>query len=215
VTIWLWTLSVLPRISFESLPLKDFVARAFYRPIWNTVIDYIHTAFFAEFSSFTAHLDLQRPHVPITNHNGEFIETVTSNVPDRITVYGTLASSDIPIDVRYRRGQSFKGSPGFEWIVTGEVGEIKISGPGPSLQALDLAYQIEVYDFEHDEVENVKWEEKYPNLPVPARNVGRLYELFAKGDQTLYPDFDDAVLRHTELDAVFQSSDEDKRGPYI
>lgn len=88
------------------------------------------------------------------------------------------------------------------------MGEIKISGPGPSLQALNMAYKIEAYDFEQDEVELIKWEEEneYSDLPVPARNVARLYDLFAKRDQKrLYPDFDDAVLRHTELDAIFQS----------
>lgn len=207
---------VSPSYFLRKLPSSDFVVREFQQITGNTVIDYIHTAFSAEFSSFTAHLDLQRPHVPITNHKGEVIETVTSNVPDLIKVFGTLASSNTPVDIRYRRGQTFKGSPGFEWLVTGELGEIKISGPGPSLQALDMAYTMEVYNFEQDEVEVVKWEEEgYPNLPVPARNVARLYDLFAKGDQALYPDFDDAVLRHSELDAVFRSSEEDKRGSYV
>ena len=182
--------------------------------ISNIVIDYIHTALSSEFSSLAAHVHILRPNVTITGLNSEIIETVTSNVPDLMTVYGSIASSNAPLDVRYRRGQPFKGSTGFEWIITGEVGEIKLSGPGPSLQAADMAYKLEWYDFEKDEVVNVDWEEGYPDLPAPARNVGRLYDLFAKGDEALYPSFDDAVLRHSELETVLQSSEMDKRVSY-
>lgn len=147
--------------------------------------------------------------MPITGDSEEVVETVISNLPDLIIVHGTLASSQAPLDVRFRRGQAFKGSPGFEWIITGEKGEIKVSGPGPALQAWDTGFKIELYDFATDEVRNLTWEEEYSNLPGTARNVARLYEAFATGDTTLYPDFNDGALRHAEIEAVFTSSQDD------
>lgn len=176
----------------------------------NTVIDSIHTALSSEFSSLTARLHIQRPRVPIKDSNAKVLETVTSDVPDLIIVSGTIASSGYPLDVRYRRGQAFKGSPGFEWIITGESGEIRVSGPGPALQAWDNDFKIELYDFLKDEVQNVTWEEEHSKLSVPARNVARLYNAFANGDQSLYADFNDAALRHAELEAVFTSSEDNQ-----
>ena len=171
------------------------------------MIDSIHTALSSEFSSLTAHLHIQRPHVAIRDASGQVVETVTSNVPDLILVHGTLASSQVPFDARFRRGQPFKGSLGFEWIVSGETGEIKVSGPGPALQAWDAGFKIDLYDFAKDEVRNVAWEEEgYPELPGTARNIARLYEAFATGDPNLYPGFDDAALRHAEIEAMFASS---------
>lgn len=183
----------------------------------NTVIDSIHTALSSEFSSLTAHLHIQRPRVPITDANAQVLETVTSNVPDLIIVHGTLASSQSPVDVRFRRGQPFKGSPGFEWIISGEKGEIKVSGPGPALQAWDTGFKIELYDFAKDEVRNISWEEEYSNLPGTARNVARLYDAFATGDRTLYsyPDFNDAALRHAEIETLFTSSKDNRATSYV
>lgn len=174
------------------------------------MIDSIHTALSSEFSSLSAHLHIQRPHVPLTDASGHVVETITSNVPDLILVHGTLVSSQVqvPFDARFRRGQPFKGALGFEWIISGETGEIKVSGPGPALQAWDAGFTIELYDFAKDEVRNVAWEEEegYPNLPGAARNVARLYEAFAAGNPNLYPDFDNAALRHAEIEALFASS---------
>ena len=171
------------------------------------VIDTIHHTFQSEFATLNAHLRILRPKVPITGTSNDVIDTVTTNVPDWIALDGTLASHDIPLDIVFRRGEPFKGHYGFEWLVSGELGEIKVSGPGPIMHVAVGSHRIEVYDFAKEEVEDISYGDEYEDLPVPARNVGRLYDLFAKGDAKTYPDFDHAVRRHQEIESMYSSSD--------
>ena len=177
------------------------------------MIDYIHFTLGSEYSSLTSHLHLLRPKVPIIGPGGNVIEVVTSDVPDLINVNGVL-TSNVPLDVRFRRGQPFSGYPGFEWLITGEDGEIRVSGQGPALNAFDQGIKVELFDFKTDQVEQVKWNDDLAHLPIPARNIGRLYELLAKGVPGSYPDFHDALRRHEEIQAVFDSSEQDKRVSY-
>ena len=178
------------------------------------MIDYVH-ATLGEFVSMQANAHFTRPVVKITNKNGALLETVESEIPDFVIVHGTLATSGAPLSVTFRRGPPFPGSAALNWAIQGEKGEIRVSGPGPSLQAWDDNCKLEVHDFATDKVEVVDWDHgEFQGLPGPARSVARLYDLFAKGDEGSYPTFENAVVRHRELEALLNRSDEGQKVSY-
>lgn len=150
---------------------------------------------------------IQRPEVNLRGSDGKIAETVTSDVPDYILIIGEVASG-APVSIKLRRGQPFKGSPGFLWNIHGELGEIRVTASSPAFTALDAAVKIEIHNFANDEVEEVKWQWSETSLPVAARNVGAMYDQFWLGAKGQYPDFNEAVKRHREIEAVFKSSDE-------
>ncbi|KAI9775336.1 MAG: hypothetical protein M1835_005858 [Candelina submexicana] len=155
-----------------------------------------------KFSSFHTQLGIQRPKVDILSPSNTVLETVTNNVPDHILLHGVLTSGALA-SVHFRRGQAFRNSPGFIWRIHGSLGEIKVTASGPAVSVGDPVTVIEVDDFEKETVETVEW--KWADeLPVMARNVGRLYEAFAKGEG--YPDFGDAVKGHQFLEDVLRDS---------
>lgn len=174
--------------------------------------DYIHFIL-GEYSSFAAKLAIQRPKVNIVGSDGKIVERVTSDVPDHISIIGELVSG-ASLSIHLRRGQAFQGSPGFLWNIHGELGEIRVTASSPAFTSLDAAINIEVHDFDKDDVEEVGWEWNDTSLPVTARNVGGLYEQFSLGAKGHYPDFDEAVKRHQYIEALFKSSEEGKSVAY-
>lgn len=176
------------------------------------MIDYVNFVL-GEFTSFSSHLAIQRPEVAIT-HDGNVAETVKTDVPDLIMLHGTV-SSGVPLSVTFRRGQPFKDDPGLVWNIHGLTGEIKVQGPGPSLQASDADAKIWLHDFEKNEIEEVKWETPFPELPGQARNVASMYEAFARGDESKFPTFEHAVVRHRQIEELYASFEKGRRGEYV
>lgn len=70
--------------------------------------------------------------------------------------------------------------------------------------------KIEVIVKDGGEVEVVAFEEgegsggKYENLPMPGRNVGRVYEKFKDGVEICT--FEDAVERHEFIEAMYKEN---------
>lgn len=176
------------------------------------MIDYVNFVL-GEFTSFSPHLAIQRPEVAIID-GGKVAETVKSDVPDLIMLHGTV-SLGVPLSVSYRWGLPFKDEPGLEWNIYGLAGEIKVQGPGPSLQVSDANIAIRLYDYSKNEIEEVKWEPPFPELPGPARNVASMYEAFARGDESKFPTFEEAVLRHRLIEELYTSFEEGRKGVYL
>lgn len=168
-----------------------------------------------DIQNLQSQLQIQRPDVKIRDPvKGEIVETIKSDVPDLINVIGTLPSSEntaqgATVHISLRRGQPFKGEPGLVWTINGEKGEIRLVAPGgPALQAFAESVAIDIYNYETDDVEKVEWNYgRFSELPVPARNIGALYEAYADGDTTKYPDFDHALKRHNQLDGILSGFD--------
>lgn len=160
-----------------------------------------------ELSFFRSQLSIQRSQVPIIDSNGAVLETVTTDVADHIMLQGILTSS-APLSVTFRRGPPFKGTPGFIWSIHGEKGEIRISAPGPALQASDDEADVTVHNFDQEELEVIEWDQHFKDLPRSARNVAAMYEAFANEETQKYPDFGHAVLRHRQIEEVFKTAEE-------
>ncbi|KAK0640671.1 hypothetical protein B0T16DRAFT_418283 [Cercophora newfieldiana] len=161
------------------------------------------------------HFQLQRPQVKIRDADGTITETVTSDVPDLILVAGTLPESPrtqkgATLHYRFRRGQPFPGEPILSWSINGEKGEIRVVSPGGAFLNIGVEnppITAELYDFETDKVTPLEWEwaDWQKDLPMPARNIGGLYEAFAaaqEGGEVGYPTFGSALARHKQLEEL-------------
>lgn len=152
----------------------------------------------------------------LLDKSGKKAGTVTSDVPDLVIVNGTLSDANIAQDgatlnIRFRRGQPFKGEPGFTWHINCEKGEVRLVSPtGSSLHASAYSEPVtlEVHDHATDKVRDVDWRwpewQEENDLPLGSRSVARLYEAFhadaveGRGPRE-YPDFADALRRHEQL----------------
>lgn len=106
---------------------------------------------------------------------------------------------------RFRRGQPFPGDPQLVWTINGEKGEIRVVSEGASALQVLLGTKKpipQVHDFQSNQVGEVDWEYKdwQEELPMASRNVGSMYEAWADGKG--YPTFDDAAVRHEQLEAI-------------
>lgn len=173
-----------------------------------------------EVTGLEVSLQLQRPNVKLRAGSGEVVDTVVSDVPDLINVAGSVQESNgvqkgATLQVRFRRGQPFKGEPALTWHLNCEKGEIRLTAPsGTSLHADSYSEPvvIQVHDFVTDAVRPVLWAwpqwQEENNLPIVSRSVARLYEAFYddknSGSPRTYPNFSDAVKRHEQLHSILE-----------
>ncbi|RMJ18295.1 hypothetical protein CDV36_002061 [Fusarium kuroshium] len=173
-----------------------------------------------DINNFKSRLHLQRPNVKVRDlATNKIIDTVKSNVPDLIFATGTLKESETSQEgasvlIRFRRGQPFPGEPPLVFTINGEKGEIRLRAEGgTSLHAnsYDEPVTIEVDDFETGKVEQVawQWEDWQEELPVISRSVAAVYERFAVDNRKGLVSFDDALLRHEQLDGLLREWDSD------
>jgi predicted dehydrogenase len=144
----------------------------------------------------------QRPFIQLLSDDGKVLEDKhPKNSDDTIFLIGTL-STGIPLSFSLRGGKAFKGTPGLEWRIYGERGEIKITASGPFLQIGYPDMKIEVHDFEKDTVEEVTIPtDELDGFGIPARNVARVYKGFVEGK--INCTFEDAVERHRLIDEMY------------
>ncbi|KAI9770337.1 MAG: transcription regulator gal80 [Candelina submexicana] len=191
------------------------------------LIDVFITAL-GEFSSFNAITATQRPTASILGPDKTIIETdVKRDSPDQVMLQGTLTSGAIA-SAHMRGGMPFKDSHALLWRIYCESGEIRLTTTMPFLGLADREVKIEVHDAKIDTVETIEskpaeGDEAFENLEkeVPvygkheAQNVARLYEVFAKGEEEKYADFEGAVVRHKMIKETYKSYEEGRVGKYI
>ena len=132
-----------------------------------------------------AQLQLQRPDVSIRDPNTkEIVETVRSDVPDLVSLHGTLETS-ATLSYFFRRGQQFPGTPALIWTIGLDFGEIQLVSHSGLIFELGEPATIHVHWFDSDEVEEVKWEwdADQAQLPPSARIVMRNLVAFADGNE--------------------------------
>ena len=190
------------------------------------LMDLVHYVL-GDYETFHSRLQIQRPNVDILDENKEIARTVSSNVPDLISVHGVLAQGKLDIvkgatlSLVMRNSPPFKGKPGFIWSVSGEKGELLLTSPnGPTLHP---PITIELHDHTTEKVTEIPWEYKdwQNELPAPARDVAELYERYAQWvengkpsgalpeDQD-WPRLHDAIERHREIQELWDQFDAQK-----
>ncbi|EFQ36646.1 oxidoreductase family protein [Colletotrichum graminicola] len=189
------------------------------------MIDYVHHVVGEFDGGFESRLQIQRAEVRVLLGDGA-ARRVRSDVPDFVALHGALRGRDddtVAVDgatlaVRFRNGPPFKGRSALVWRIVGEKGEVEVESPaGPYLHSdsYDEPVVIRVHDHERDEVEEVSWDWEgwQKELPVRARNVGEVYERFARWAEAgrgnveedgQWSTVQDAFLRMRELEALLQ-----------
>ncbi|GAB7343017.1 hypothetical protein MBLNU457_g1107t1 [Dothideomycetes sp. NU457] len=191
------------------------------------MIDLVHTVL-GEWASFESRMQIQRPEMTIVNQNESPVRSITSDVPDFLSIHGRLArgrcdiADDASLAVVHRSGPPFKGTPAFVWNIYGEKGEILVTSPdGPYVQAISHTGRltIQLHDHETDEVSEIPWhwQSWQEEFEVWSRGIAELYERYARwieagkpsvvGGDAQWPRLQDAVFRHKELDDLFAQFD--------
>ena len=175
-------------------------------------VDYVQAALGYGFEKPHALLQNRRTHVNVVNGEGKLIEEgVPKTADDTIFVSGVLKNG-IPVSLTLRGGKPFKGTPGLDWRIYGEKGEIRITASGPFLQVGYADQKIEIHDFESDWLEEVKIpSDELDDIKgtdafggVAGKNVGRLYKGLAAGEVNC--SFEDAVERHEFLEELYKQN---------
>lgn len=181
------------------------------------MIDFLHFVL-GEFESCNSHTQIQRPAQSVVNRLTGVVKPVTSDVPDLVSVHGTLRPSTYVHDgasllVEFRTGPPFPGTLPFVWTITCEKGEVRVTSErGPFLQSASFQnVPIQVHDFESGIVSTVdwKWEDWQEPLSGRSRNIAKLYDLFAEGtaEKAGCADFGVALTRHRQIDSVLYGSE--------
>ncbi|KAI1809565.1 NAD-binding Rossmann fold oxidoreductase family protein [Poronia punctata] len=170
-------------------------------------LDYVQQALGSTFTSATALLANRRPTVKLTGSNDEILtESHPKTADDTIFIQGTVGESSIPVLFSLQGGPQFKGTAGLDWRILGTKGELRITSSGPLLSIGSPDQKVEFHDLEKDEVVTVEVEKDGfdEELPLPARNVARIYEGIAgvEGRREFLCSFEDAVERHRFLDGL-------------
>jgi predicted dehydrogenase len=155
---------------------------------------------FKKVSGITAN---RRLLIQLLNKDGSVaVKDFPKTTDDTILVQG-VASNDAPVSYSLRGGKAFKGTPGQDWRIYGEKGEIRLTAGGPFLQIGYPDIAIAVHDFASDEVEEVHvGKDSFDKFNLSVRNVARVYEAIADGDKSILCDFEDAVERHRLIDTL-------------
>ncbi|KAG4439576.1 hypothetical protein IFR05_004924 [Cadophora sp. M221] len=174
-------------------------------------IDYIQAALGYGFTPAPKTLvTSRRTHQKILSSAGAVVEEkhpITSD--DTIFLNGTL-STGIPLSLSLRGGKPFKDTPGLEWRIYGETGEIRITSSGPFLNVGYGDVKIAVFDFDAKEGEEVQVVEAEKDefdgeeWGTASRNVGRLYKELSEG--RINCSFEDAVERHELIDGMYKEN---------
>ncbi|KUJ11056.1 oxidoreductase [Mollisia scopiformis] len=148
-----------------------------------------------------------RPIVKLVDGEKVVDEKFSKDSDDTIFLAGTL-SSGIPLSMTLRGGTPFKGTPGLDWRIYGETGEIRITSSGPFLNIGYPDMKIQIHDFEKDTVEDIPLEQdefdEGGKYGLPARNVARVYKALGEGKNNC--SFEDAVERHALLDGMYREN---------
>ena len=125
---------------------------------------------------------------------------------DTIMIHGTLASGAV-LSASIVGGPPFKGTPGLEWRILGERGEIRVTGPSTHIQLAGCT-SIDVHDLESGAVESV---ELCDDLAEELKgawkgNVAREYEALAAGGSEVLCSFEGAVKRHELIEEIYRQN---------
>jgi len=192
-------------------------------------LDYIHEVL-GEFGSFSSRMQIQRPSIKIIDAQGDVKGEMKNDVPDLLTMHGTLKAREgsIPIaknallSFTFRLGPPFKDEPALTWSINGEKGELLITIGGKYLHSHVIdPISIKFHDHTTDAVTELgwDWQDWQKELPVRARIISELYERYAewveggKGEikeGREWPRMEDAVVRMEQFEKIYEVFDSER-----
>jgi len=174
--------------------------------------DYIQYVLGYGFKSAHSILSNRRPTIKLLDSTGKVVEEKHAKTSDdTIFLQGLISSSSspgdgIPFSYTLRGGKPFPSTNGLTWSIYGQTGEILVTASSPFLQIGYEDMKIQLHDFASDKVEEVDFAEleKLGDLPMPGRNVARVYRALAQGKESCT--FEDAVERHEFIEGLYRDN---------
>lgn len=162
-----------------------------------------------EFKDLQATLANNRPKIAIVDADGKVLKTVDKSAHDHMAVTGTLARGGVATVV-YQPGSSRNGR-GFYWEIVGTKGTLVLEGGNGHVQMFHpkLTFVKADKDAKADELE--------PEAAVPdfSYNVGKAWDAFVGQGPGSVTTFEDALVRHRMIDAIYRSNANGTRESYI
>jgi len=165
-------------------------------------VDFVQQVLGYGFKTHHAQLVNVRPEVKLLSSDGKLLKEKHAKTADDTIFFTGILESGVPLSMSLRGGEAFPNTPGLDWRIYGSTGEIRLTSTGPFLQIGYPNTKVEVYDNATKNVEEVTVDEgEFAQFPLHGRNVGRVYEAFAKGKEICT--FEDAVQRHELLEKMY------------
>lgn len=135
----------------------------------------------------------------------KIIGEVPRTAYDQIMLQGHLESGAL-FSFHMRGGMSFPGTPGLEWRIYGETGEIRTTTPSMNLHYGGPGHTVQIHHHKSNEIEDLQLPQSEfdkEDPPWPSRGPARVYEAFADGRKVAYADWEDAVRRHQLVEEMY------------
>ncbi|KAL1964764.1 hypothetical protein VTN77DRAFT_6631 [Rasamsonia byssochlamydoides] len=168
------------------------------------------TAVLGEFKTFDSACTITLPTKDIVDRsagNKVIVKAARNTVPDQVRFWGTVEPSNAAVTVLLHAGPGIPGLPTCEWRIQGTKGWLRLTSAGLTLNFGNPVFKLEHFDTERNTVEElVPDTDEWDSLPLPARNIARLYEAYRKDEW--YPDFEWGVKRHELIEQMWKRFDE-------
>jgi predicted dehydrogenase len=180
-----------------------------------------------QLKSFDVILETMRPKTLLRNKPHTYKPTKPDDEPvkiigevprtshDQILLHGYLENGAV-FSFHMRGGMPFPDTPGLEWRIYGEKGEIRVTTPSANLHFGGPGHKVQVHMHGSKDVEEVAFSRDVfdeEELPWPARGPARVYEAFAarlNGDSPSTSDvlasWEDAVERHRLVEQMYSKA---------
>lgn len=161
-----------------------------------------------EFKDLQATLANNRPKIDIVDDKGKHLRTVDKTAHDHLGLTGTLQRGGVGTVV-YQSGTSLTGK-NFYWEINGTKGSLLLEGTSGHIQMFHptLKFVSVEKDAKLEEVE-VKAPSEF------SYNVGRAWDAFAGEGSGTVTTFEDALLRHKMIEAIYRSNEKGTRETYL
>ncbi len=160
-----------------------------------------------EFRDLQATLANHQPKVDVVDPaSGQVLRTVDNNTHDYVSITGILLNGAVATVV-FQGGQSPTGK-GFYWQIRGTNGTLIVEGPNGLIEMFPTTLKFVETGADPQDIETeiaADW----------AHNVGKAWDAFAGQGSGAVPTFEDALVRHRMIDAIYRSHEKGTRETYI
>jgi predicted dehydrogenase len=166
----------------------------------------------SELRDISASLKNHYPNIPVVDENYKPVEERKKTSHDFVSMSASLINGGGNVDVTYAPGLSRTGRD-FVWEIIGSEGSLLLEGPkmGGHVQMFQPTVKLALGQEELKQIE-------VEMAPDTSFNVGKAWEAWAGvGLENGYTvtTWEEAVLRHKMIDAVYRSAEKGTRENYI
>lgn len=165
-----------------------------------------------EIKDISATLVNLRPELDLIGSDGKPAGKVTKTAHDHVSITGELVNGGGVVSVTYAGGLS-RSNRDFVWEIVGTEGTLVLEGPkmGGHVQMIQPTVKLAKSDQQLEAVEVEK-------AADTSYNVGRAWDAWAgvgldKGHSVTT--FEDALLRHKMIDAIYRSAEKGTKENYV